>query len=257
MVSGLRRHFQMLVATLASLVLLAGTAVLAEPVPSATVSSTSGFLGTDVVVSVSFENNADTEDTDEDDVGFGPYVDLIIPPIGHEPLEFKGATYLEQDLETVTLTLGDDGNAEHPFARGADGEPMTVSGPAGSTLVVVVLPFGSFTPDQPEIEIDVLLGISDEAEPEGPLPVNVAGGFRYGADALDNSATDPSIVQETADAGTVTPELIRLTKNLRAPQGDTAVGSNFEFEFDLVLELAPGQTISALDITDCFPSSLV
>ncbi len=198
----------------------------------------------------SFENAAlGTE------VGYGPYIDVVLPtsPV---PLAWAGASYLGQPLTPIVVSLDATGNAVHPFARQADGSPVTLTGPPGGTVMVLVLPFGSVTTGQPSIDVDIRLEISEDAAPETAIPVEVYPGFRYGANPLDDPGTDPMIRGASA-TGNVTPELVRFEKRLGAPEGDTPVGESFTHRYEIELLIAPGQTIDDVVITDILPNALV
>jgi len=103
-----------------------------------------------------------TFDNTGTDTGFGPFIDLVFPVNGADGaagtdtadgVDFISATYLGQTLNTIELTFPDDGGGigsiDHPFAADASGNPLQVTGTAGDKLVVVELPFGSYTTGQP------------------------------------------------------------------------------------------------------------
>lgn len=59
--------------------------------------------------------------------------------------------------------------------------------------MVLTLPFGSFTPDQPAADITVTASVSNLADVGTPLTISALGGFRFGQDALDNPLSDPPL----------------------------------------------------------------
>lgn len=91
----------------------------------------------------------------------------------------------------------------HPIT----GETITVPTGfgAGDQLLVITLPFGSFTPDQLST-VDVTLTVDAKADPNFALKVASSGGFMFGKDALDNPAADPVIRQATPNELTPTPK---------------------------------------------------
>ncbi|MBW7915893.1 MAG: DUF11 domain-containing protein [Trueperaceae bacterium] len=222
----------------------------AQPVPTATVGSATGFLGSEVTVPVSFWNGGAGLD-----VGYGPYLDLVLPT-SPDPLEWAGAEYLGRALEQTVVTFGPTGQAQHPFALAPDGSPLVITGPPGGQLVVLTLPFGSVTVGQPSLDIDVHLRLSPDALPDTAIPVQVVPGFRYGADPLDNNGADPQLRGATSTT-TVTPALTLFAKDLGAPEHDTPVGESFTHGYELTFIVAPGQTLTGVELTDALPTALV
>ncbi len=189
------------------------------------------------------------------------------PAPGYTPLTFADTDYLGGSLDySGPHTFDINGDLAHPFVKDVDGLPVIITGTPGATLYVLELPFGSITQDQPVINFDVELSINDQVAPGAPITLDVGSGFRYGTDPLDNPMPppggqpedgDPSLLQQVLDTAQVTPLLIGVDKRLIAPEGDTAIGSNFEYTFEIEVEIAPSQTISQLIITDNLPTSLV
>ena len=212
--------------------------------------------------------------------GYGPFVDLLIPTNGADGvggatsgadradgLTVTGATYLGSAVTLTELVFPDDGGGTgtvfHPYAVDAAGDPLEITGAAGDTLIVLQLPFGSFAPEQPEAEIRLTATVSDEADLGEALTVRARGGFQYGADPLENPASDPSNVSDSqtdANAWTntaaVTPSLMTLTKTYNGPENETATGPNHPQTYTLTVDIADGQTITDLDITDVLPGNL-
>ena len=162
---------------------------------------------------------------------------------------FDKATYLGVPVTQTTLTFPVGGTVQHPYAVDNTGAPLVVSGTPGDQLVVLLMPFGSFAPAQPPAPVKATLNCSNLANLDEPLPVTVKAGFHYGADALDNPAADPSLVGTTATQN-LTPKLIELTKTYIGPEDETATGPSFKRCYQIDVHIAPGQTISALKITD-------
>ena len=128
----------------------------------------------------------------------------------------------------------------------------------GDQLMVVELPFGSFTPEQPAATIDIAALLSNLADLNQSLAITARGGYRFGADALNNPATDPSIYQTSPASVTVQPNttLITLTKTYIGPEDETATGPNFPRRYRLEVHVADGQTIADLHMVDVLPPQM-
>ncbi len=227
------------------------------------------LIGQKIPVTVSFSNSAGTNP------GFGPYVDLVLDHTtgvtgGGGGVDFvvgsDTATYLGTPLTTTKLTFqAADAQhpsgawAIHPYAKDNAGNPLTVYAPAGygvgDTLLVLQLPFGSFTPTQPAATINLDLTVSNLAEVNKSLAISARGGFQYGNDALDNPTTDPSIVGSYQNTS-VTPTLFTITKTYLGPEQETATGPNFVQQYRLDVGIAAGQTITNLKISDLLPNNM-
>jgi fimbrial isopeptide formation D2 family protein len=219
---------------------------------------TDPFVGENVTFTLQFDN------THASLVGYGPYIDLILPATGadgagaavDDGITFLSATYLGAAVTAQTFTFPVGGTLPHPYARNASNQPITVTGTPGHQLVVLQLPFGSFTPTQPPADIVVTVAMSNQADVGTALTMRTRGGFRYGADALDNPPSDPSIIQASFNTANVTPTLLRLRKTYIGPEDETATGPNFPRQYRIEVDVATGQTIQSLAITDLLPNNL-
>jgi uncharacterized repeat protein (TIGR01451 family) len=146
--------------------------------------------------------------------------------------------------------------------------------PAGGQLVTLALPFGSFDPTQPSIEVEVTVNVSNLADVGIPLQVWARGGFRYGTDPLDNpNLPDPPVLTDENPPGTqvtnitlwgaqgqMTPGVLIVNKTYLGPEGENATGPNFigyyPLKYRLTIEVAPGQTLSNVVLTDCLPDNM-
>jgi len=255
-------------------------------------------IGSDVNVSLVFENIGASGDT-----GYAPFIDLIIPHLGADGL-FDGdafaqaadgldiaadgaITYLGQNVDYTVLTFPDDDGAYdnggtlldlsddtggsslgvlvHPLARDANGDPLEVYGRAGDKLVVIELPFGSFTTEQPAAELDVALSLSASADLNLPLTLSARAGFSAGADPLDNPADDPSILSGSsisdssnwAETHAITPTLISVQVSYDDLENETATGPGFPRRITLTVDIPAGQTVTDLDIISSLPDNIV
>ncbi len=83
-------------------------------------------------------------------------------------------------LALFIISFDADGTVDHPFALRPDGTKVQVTGTPGDTLVVVRLPFGSFSPTQPPATINFTVNMSNLADVGTPLSVQARGGFEFG-----------------------------------------------------------------------------
>jgi large repetitive protein len=241
----------------------------AVPAAMLTVPS-SAFIGDAVNFSVAFDNTSAT------DTGYGPFVDLIMPNNGadgaasspQDGLTFNNATYLGLPVTSMVLTFP-AGTAptcvDHPYAVNNTGAPLQVCGSPGDQLVVLQLPFGSFTPSQPPAVISVTASMSNFADLGTSLPIKTRAGFQFGNTPLNDYTTDPTIISADGNNSnsstwtnqqSVTPTLITLEKSYNGPEDETATGPNFPRRYTITVEVAPGQTLTNLDVTDLLPNNL-
>lgn len=234
--------------------------VIAAPVPTVTLGVPAApFIGENIDVDLTFANTGAAGET-----GYGPYIDLTFPangadggaPDDPDGCTFSNATYLGIPVTRQTFTFPavdagvGIGNVEHPYAVDTAGNPLIVSAPPGDQFVVLLLPFGSYTVGQPPAPVTVSAACSDLANLDEALDITANGGFRFGADPLDNpTLPDPSIVGPTV-IRQVTPTLILLDKTFIGPEDETATGPSFPRCYQIDVFIAPGQTIQSLDITD-------
>jgi fimbrial isopeptide formation D2 family protein/uncharacterized repeat protein (TIGR01451 family) len=207
-------------------------------------------------------DNASTE------TGYGPFIDLVMPALGADEgidgdpdgISFVNATYLGTPVVRVVQEVPPSGCVEHPFAVDSADEPVVVCGlTPGDELVTLQLPFGSFTGDQPPARVVITAQVSPLADAGVPLPIEARGGFRFGATPIADPSTDPSIlgpwVSDPVPPST-DPGILRLTKTYLGPEDETATGPNFPRRYRITVDIADGQTITDLDLTDVLPGNL-
>ncbi len=225
------------------------------------------MLGADFSFTVTFDNTGA-------DPGYGPFIDVYLPTAGGDgdgdgidvgapppPI----ATYLGQELNVTVLTFPASGVVDHPYAVDATGYPVEVEGDEGDKLVVIELPFGSFTPTQPELEVTVNATLSDFANLGETLMIYTRGGFRYGNTALNDwccgdittySHSDPDVT--TWEDSPVTPAVVDIEKDHDGLEGtETATGPNFERIWTVTVDIADGQEIGNLTLVDAIDSNIV
>ncbi len=232
---------------------------LLAAIPHTTLSIPSeALLGESVSLDIGFVNNSPS------DAGYGPFVDLRLPATGvdgagvqvDDGITFSSASYLGQSVPATVLTFNAAGQATHPLARDASGNPVIVSGTPGDQLVVLQLPFGSYTPGQPVAHIQANVLISPLADANAPLSIQVGGGFRFGNDPLDNPTTDPSLLESPLHSASVMPVVYRLTKTYSGPEDETATGPNFPRQYTVTADVAQGVTLTLLQLTDALPDNV-
>ena len=245
---------------------------LAAPQPQVTIQAPDDpFIGENTSIELTFDN------VDASDTGYGPFVDVVLPVNGadgaagtQEPdgIDVAGdATYLGESVETVVQTFPDSGSGtgcvEHPLAVDSSGNPLQVCGTAGDKLVTIQLPFGSFVPDQPQAVIELPIDISPKADLDSALEIRARAGFQFGADPADNPSSDPPILSDNDTASGswgqsafVSPALIKLEKVYSGPESETATGPNFPRRYTINVRIAPGQTITNLDVIDDLPFNM-
>ncbi|MCX7789973.1 MAG: isopeptide-forming domain-containing fimbrial protein [Chloroflexaceae bacterium] len=262
----MHRRLIHLLATVAMFVtVMAGLTASPRPVfavgqPVATLNAPAqALIGQPFTFTVTFDN-ADPADT-----GYGPFVDLVFRATGvdgDDGITFLNATYLGAALNTVSITFDADGCVPHPYARLTDGSYQQVCGTPGDTLVVIQLPFGSFTPEQPPVEIRVQAAVSPLADLGVPLPIFARAGFQFGNDPLDNWCCDPVLLTPASPNSAtwpnqpVTPTLFSVRKSYLGPENETATGPNFPRQYRVDVDLPNGQTVTNLEISDTLPPQM-
>ncbi len=245
-------------------------------VPEATVTGPSEdpLIGEQTTFTITFDNTSGT------DAGYGPYINLFLPFLGEDGvynaatdtytssadgISFVSATYLGASVDSTVITLEDidAGTAgiqfEHPEAIDAAGDPLVVTLDAvlglqeGDKLVLLTLPFGSYTADQPAANIEITVDVHGDADVGTGLDVITSAGFKFGNTPENDFDTDPSTQAATLNAGntnsaTITPQLFRVTTTLNASESESATGPNYPASYDIVVEVAAGQTLDDVDV---------
>ncbi|MGC8988742.1 MAG: isopeptide-forming domain-containing fimbrial protein, partial [Verrucomicrobiia bacterium] len=261
--------------TLAALI-LALPVLGGDPVPAVSIiAPNTALLGASFTFTNTFDNSAG------DTTGYGPFVDIAYDATGPDGVysqPYDGltisttVTFLGNTLPSSyvrELTFDDTANGglgiQHPFAKDSTGNPVYVKTtdfpPAGrfqngDKLLVVQLPFGSFTPEQPTALLVFTATVSSLADVGTPLPISVRGGFMFGKDPLDNPASDPTIFGQQVDSDPYPQAtLIRLAKTYIGPENETATGPNFLRRYRLTVDVADGQPIADLHVVDLVPNT--
>ncbi|PTL89938.1 hypothetical protein C6W88_16935 [Halomonas litopenaei] len=256
---------------LAALAPLDGLLADAEPTASLGESAAEVPLGEEFQFTVSVSNASTAQE------GYAPFVQLIVPATGKDGagaevddgIVITSASYLGGQLDLYQVTFDANGEAVHPLAKDANGEPITVlasayGAQAGDTLVVAALPFASLTSDQPSIDVTFtgqLSELADTSQTNGSpdLVIQAMAGFELGNDALSNPEQDPSLIG-SAVAFTITPTVIAVEQSLDMSEGDTTTGENYPHS--LVTTVRPAgagataQTLTDVVITQPVPDNV-
>jgi fimbrial isopeptide formation D2 family protein/uncharacterized repeat protein (TIGR01451 family) len=225
---------------------------ISGPDPLAPAGTSTVDIGSqDVPFTLTFDNVGSSS-------GFVPYVDLILPSgsDGDDGVSFDSASFLGAPIPTTEIVFDAAGQAVHPVATDNMGNPLIVSGMPGDTLVVFELPYGSFSPGNPAVDIDVLLDFSDLADLSDDFSLQAIGGFALGCDPLDNPMTD-NPVRGTPVDHSVSQQLFEVTKINNVPEADAATGPNYPYQYEIEIDVAAGQTLSNFTLTDNLPPSIV
>nr|WP_144276999.1 VCBS domain-containing protein [Pseudomonas resinovorans] len=234
--------------------------------------------GADVLLGDTFNFNV-TFTNITTDTGYAPFIDLFFPATGKDGagaeiddgITFVSASYLGQNLATHVLTFDTNGQASHPLAVGTNGQPLVINAAdfgmqAGDQLVVVELPFASVSQGQPPIVVQVTATLSDLADTDfsfsGTTPdltIRARSGFQYGNDSLNNPATDPSILEPSANADSyvVHPTVVTFDQVITTPEGETATGPNYGRELDVIVTPADSQTLQDVVLVQPVPDDVI
>ncbi|NWG06499.1 MAG: sortase [Chloroflexi bacterium] len=234
------------------------------------------MLGENFTFTATFANTSGTPT----DVGYGPFIDIVLPANGADgngnqnpPLDgisFINATYLGAAVTSTVLTFPGSGAAntcvDHPYAVApVTGAPLQVCGAPGDTLVVLQLPFGSFVPGQPPVVVTITASVSNLADVGTPLTIRARGGYQYGATPTNDwccvpvDATilsHPNTNSTTWPGSPATPRLFTISKSYDGPEDETATGPNFPHTYTVTVDIANGQTLTNLDVTDTLPNNM-
>lgn len=146
---------------------------------------------------------------------------------------------------------------DHPYIVDSNGNPVQVCGDAGDTFVALRLPFGSFTPDQPPLTVEVTTSMSNLADLGTPLTIQARGGYQFGYTPVNDFITDPPNATLSGwTSVSVTPTLFILSKSYDGPEDETATGPNFPRRYTVTATIAPDQTMSSFTLSDVLPANM-
>ncbi len=226
------------------------------PVPSATVPSGTldQFIGESFTIpststapisdQVCFDNTGNA-------TGYQPAFELITPA----GVTFNSATYLGSAVSISSqFCPAAPGNTNCTFTN-PDVSTRIVTVHPGETFSVLRFPLGSFTTDQPAqcMALAFTLGSSATA-PLGIIKtLTVTPFFDLGADPLDNPATDLPLFGDLQIIK-INPTVIKHTKVINAPEDETATGPDYPRTVTLTVDVATGETVNPVKVTDDLPA---
>lgn len=264
--------------------------------PTAEVSVTTGeltvnedqFLNDNIEFQITFDNNGGQE-------GYVPYVDFLgLPEMVIENVSAFGSALDNpggsgtQPIGVIAANgelvgIGTGLPVDHPMyassigvpssdffgGAGSGTEPVTYDPSfAGYYVYSVQLPFGSFTPGNPpaEITVEASLNDSDNVIPSTDYALHARGGFALGCDPLDNPGTvltpDDEPVFGSFASATAHPVVMNLVKSAGVAEreglyiGENVTGPNFPITYRLEVDVATGETVNNILLTDLLPDDL-
>ena len=208
------------------------------------------------------------------DVGYVPFGDLVVGPgadVDSASFTFLGNPLTAPNPPAAIATwngsqwIDADGDpvATHPLQRANDnvgtGEDMLppsssdITLEVGSVWYTVEFPFGSFTAANPQIVSIGDVEFNDDAVVGEPIDFFWRPSFTLG-DMPDNSA-EPEVGDWNNDQ--ITPTVIQITKTNDLAEGETVSGPNFPVTYTLEVEIAGGESIDDVILTDYLPNNAI
>jgi uncharacterized repeat protein (TIGR01451 family) len=249
------------------------------------------LIGETFTFRVRFNNNNPNVSAGLRILGYAPFIDLVLDagganmaktgPCACDGMTFVGAKMIDVNGGAVPLVSYPNPGSPlsfpcptstpltHQFSPGV----LPVYGPPGSQLVTIELPFGSFDPSQPDVVVEVTAFASPLADVDVnlpyPLSISARGGFRYGgtlsptpgSPVLSDLISISPFGQQThsnqwlAQAST-TPNVLIVGKKYLGPENETATGPNFIQSYRLTLDVATGQKVDHVTVTDHLPINM-
>ncbi len=194
------------------------------------------FLNESFNFTLTFNNNGN-------ETGFGPIVQLILPP----EIEFNSANFLGAPVSVTSVgTFTLSGTLIDPLSG------LTVTGTPGYSLYIIEYPLGSFTSGQPSAVLQINAFLRGNSTLGLPLNITAYPVFRFGA-----NETGGTPIRGNQTTAQVTPTVIKIIKNTVAPHEDeTATGSNYPWDYTLTVDVANGQTVTDVNVKDLLPGNL-
>jgi hypothetical protein len=188
------------------------------------------FLNESFNFTLTFNNNGN-------ETGFGPIVQLILPP----EIEFNSANFLGAPVSVTSVgTFTLSGTLIDPLSG------LTVTGTPGYSLYIIEYPLGSFTSGQPSAVLQINAFLRGNSTLGLPLNITAYPVFRFGA-----NETGGTPIRGNQTTAQVTPTVIKIIKNTVAPHEDeTATGSNYPWDYTLTVDVANGQTVTDVNVKD-------
>lgn len=238
------------------LIVLVTATLFGAPIPTATGTNPGEQM---IGESFSFPNRA--QDSSQicmsntgDETGYQPGYEMIVPEgVTLDSAQYIGTAVRKELVETCTFTQ--PGQTECNVTNPYTDRNITLD--ANETLFLLAYPLGSFPTDMPEqcMDLSFTLGSSPVVTVNVPLDIKTTPLFYLGADALDNPDVDPPIYGNEVTQ-TVTPVVFDLIKTYNAVEKETVSGSHFPKTVTLSVDIAKGETVENVTVTDDLPGEL-
>ena len=260
-----------IIAVIASVLLLvfpqqADARPTAAAYPSVTIAPSSVMIGEDFSFIATFDNS-------DADPGYGPFIDLVFPYTGQDGddgIEYYSASFLGSTLEDDIQFFPDQGAGwgcvSHPWLRDTSGNYVDVCGYAGDQFVSIKLPFGSYTANQPPLDVTINAHLSILADLTPDLLIYARGGFMFGETPEDDWCCGDAPYARPNDTDSinwpdtpVTPQIMTFAKDYIGPgntEDETSTGPNFPRQYTLTVDIATGQTLTDINIQDLLPDNV-
>jgi hypothetical protein len=185
--------------------------------------------------------------------------------------EWKDYVENEGKDEEITYKAWVDSNDQkitsHPYANSGIPLPTAPNDSKEWRWYLIDSVYSSYSPVQPEVSIfqnndENQEGITfkvdklDGALVGTPLEIYSDIWFKYGTDALDNPDTDPAI-QGIRSNGSITPQLIKISKKNNKPESEVATGPNFPIIYTINIDIAEGEQVDSVIVKDIISKDLL
>lgn len=220
------------------------------------------FINEPFSFTLGFDNTGTT-------TGYEPLFDVFLDPgidVGSVSYLGNPATVGEIYTWSVANSAWENGGGvavtEHPLNAAILLPPNgTVD---GQQWIVMELPFGSFVVDQPvaDLEFTATLNLATGAVVGIPLTIGSRASFEFGEDAFNNPSSDAP-VSSALQTAEITPTIMEIEKlaynagpNAIGDEAEQATGPNNPATYEITVDIANGQTVDNLTITDLVPNNL-
>ena len=128
--------------------------------------------------------------------------------------------------------------------------------------ITLEMPFGSFTPNQPAAQIEVTAHIDEyrQVDEQAVAPKTLISRCIPAIDTAAihsiTPASNPPVDPTLVETQTFRPEVIRFEKQYLGPEHELATGPNYPEQYQITIDIATGQTISNLQLTENLPDEI-
>ncbi len=223
-------------------------------------------LPSEEMINENFNFSLTFDNTDANEAGFGPFIDFIIP---QEISGIANASYLGTTVNFSHTYTWDGAQwldgitpvTQHPFDTTTPGpvpDGVGLGLNAGDVWHVIELPFGSFSPTQPNVILDFTgnLNKANGATVGSAINLYARAGFRYGTDALDNPGFPDATLFQAMQTSNITPIVVDISKTINLIETETTTGANYPFTQTITIDIASGEQITNVDIAEILSSNV-